>query len=182
MVRESQPDMIDTTLDLYKRLPECVRSCVVDRYIGLDVMLDDIKVALIDPSHLEKVSFEHPDIYMAILAKNGTALQYVREDLQTPEMHRLAVSQNGDSLAYVRPDRHTPELCSLAIRQDSHAAIWIRNRSPDVCMYLVDHDGWILSYKDAEDCRNVVAYVSKDLMYFKWVLGRDYTEFCRGLY
>ena len=82
----------------------------------------------LDP--LAIIKHQTPEICLAAVKQDGTALQYVKG--QTPEICLEAVKQNGFALKYVK--KQTAEICLAAVKQESAVLKYVKKQTPEICL------------------------------------------------
>jgi hypothetical protein len=92
--------------------------------------------------------FKTPEIYRAAVNQNGLALKYVPEQFKTPEIYLAAVKQNGLALAYVPEELRTPEIYLAAVNQNGFALTYVTKelRTPEIYLDAVKHTGLALAH------------------------------------
>lgn len=76
---------------------------------------------------LKFVKNQTKDICELAVQKNGTSIEYVKEEFLTEDICIMAVKNNYLALAYI--SKQTDEMCRLAVQQNSSALYYVKNRA-----------------------------------------------------
>jgi len=118
-------------------------------------------------SNLKYIKNKTKRICEAALRKNGVALEYIDESLQTRELCLLAVSNNGLALKFaLYKDR---EICITAIRNNPKAIKFVGIHTKEICLETVKGLGSLIRYCKYIDKDVIMAAVMQDGMVIQYI-------------
>lgn len=89
-----------------------------------------------------------PEMVLATVKQDGSAIYYIEPELLTPELALAAAKQNGFVIQYIKPELLTPKVLLAAVKQDILAFRYIKPelQTPDVALAAVKQNGNALQY------------------------------------
>jgi hypothetical protein len=146
--------------------------------------LDSVRV---DGLNLEHIHGQTPEIVLAAVSQNVSALMYVKDQTpsivlaamfisedalhyvkkQTPEIALAAVSQYGSALRYVK--EQTAEIALAAVTQNGSALQFVKEQTPEIALAAVKQNGFGLKYVKDQNPKIALAAVSRDGNALKYV-------------